>query len=223
MDSEDVSGSTDALSTYGTIAAGPPIVDSSKASNANENKHSNQEDDDSDQEILNDTARAKLAVVVPWKHLKPVVYGAAGLAVGAKRRDLEEAFGGNNGDDGVERFRKQFAASSMVPTTIPYGFQNTRSITHPRPSLKTVLYTAVSKLDSFLACDAHFVVAQKGSSSKTITMSIDPEKRGQKKNAANPESPFLGLSRWIFIPKWKITVIATLQLELKVLLFVTRF
>ncbi|KAI9341192.1 WD40-repeat-containing domain protein [Obelidium mucronatum] len=47
-------------------------------------------------------------------------------------------------------------------------------------------------------------------------MSIDPEKRG-KKNALAPESPFLGLSRWIFIPKWKITVIATLQLELKIL------
>ncbi|KAI9341194.1 hypothetical protein BDR26DRAFT_895269 [Obelidium mucronatum] len=163
-------------------------------------------EDFSDDEKYNEGGRASLPAIVPWRHMKNIVYSCSGIAVGTKR-DLDSV------DLGV--YRKQNAALNAFPTTIPYGFQNTRSITHPRPSLKSVLYTAVTKLDSFLSCDAHSVVIQKGNS-RPIAMSIDPEKRG-KKNALAPESPFLGLSRWIFIPKWKITVIATLQLELKIL------
>ncbi|KAI9349467.1 hypothetical protein DFJ73DRAFT_796190, partial [Zopfochytrium polystomum] len=93
----------------------------------------------------------------------------------------------------------------VLPITIPHGFQMTRSILHNKPTIKSVIYVSSTNSDSFAILDSHRA---------TIL-------RGSVKAASHPtnvsSSPVAGLNRWIYVKKWRVTVVATMHLELKLL------
>ncbi|KAJ3116726.1 hypothetical protein HK100_000993 [Physocladia obscura] len=163
----------------------------------------NENSKDSGDEIF-ETPAGNLPPIWPWKYLKRAL---ANITPGCKIN-----FSGID----IANFRKQNAAINSLTSIIPYGFQLSRSIIHPKPTIKSAIFTSTSKMDYFLISDNHNVHIHKGRS-KPVLMSTDLNRRGH--NSEIYTSVFTGLSRWTFISKWKMTVIATLQLELKVLCF----
>jgi hypothetical protein len=128
------------------------------------------------------------------------------------RKESEEHSGDppdddDEGDDG--EFRKLMQTLNQVPITIPHGFQISRTYLQPHPTVRDILHMPVSNnKDSFAILDNHFVHVIRDVG-HPIVMPISTDKKDAK-------SPVNGLSRWIFVKKWRVIIIATLQLELKV-------
>ena len=99
-------------------------------------------------------------------------------------------------------------AFTLISITIPHGFQLTKSILQPYPTVKNAIYLSSNSNDAFAVMDNESVSIIRGSV-RVLSFPIE-ETKDQKK------SPVLGLSRWIYVKKWRVTIAATLHLELKV-------
>ncbi|KAJ3297615.1 hypothetical protein HDU79_002789 [Rhizoclosmatium sp. JEL0117] len=97
----------------------------------------------------------------------------------------------------------------ILPITIPHGFQLLRTLVQPKPCVKSVINVSANNTDSFAVLDTYQARLIRG------TMKVAGISVGEEKSV--PDSHLTGLNRWIFISKWRITIIATLHLELKVL------
>ncbi|ORY36722.1 hypothetical protein BCR33DRAFT_855153 [Rhizoclosmatium globosum] len=148
--------------------------------------------------------RGNLPAIIPWKFMRSIVFSAAGIQPGTKK-DLDSM--------DIATIRKQQASSNTSPLSIPYGFQSCRSVKHHKPNLKSVLHASVTKMDCFVLLDAHSVSILRGNTRPVVMSTDSPDKLKKGMEV----SVFMGLNRWIFIPKWRMTVISTLQLELKIL------
>ncbi|KAJ3331609.1 hypothetical protein HDU76_002721, partial [Blyttiomyces sp. JEL0837] len=119
--------------------------------------------------------------------------------------------GGNENVGGRVTFHRTRARSKVkghqLPITIPHGFQLTRTLMQPKPTLRNVIYVSNTNNDAFLTQDAHSVCLVRGTV-KVMSMSTGGERE-------KSQSPVIGLSRWLFVKKWRITIVATMHLELK--------
>ncbi|KAJ3153369.1 WD repeat-containing protein 87 [Irineochytrium annulatum] len=125
--------------------------------------------------------------------------------------------GGGGGDDEEDEAARELqlarsinTSSHLIAITIPHGFQSQRTILMPKPSVRSVIYASSTNTDAFAAMDAHGVHIVRGA---VRVMNVPTG--GDKGIAAN--SPVAGLSRWIYVKKWRMTIVATLHLELKIL------
>ncbi|KAI9327102.1 hypothetical protein BDR26DRAFT_901586 [Obelidium mucronatum] len=100
-------------------------------------------------------------------------------------------------------------SSHILPITIPHGFQLLRTLLQPKPSVKTVINVSSNNTDSFAVLDSCCAQLIRG------TMRVASISVGEERSV--PDSHLTGLNKWIYISKFKVTVIATLHLELKVL------
>ncbi|TPX65902.1 hypothetical protein CcCBS67573_g07987 [Chytriomyces confervae] len=148
--------------------------------------------DDSSDEEYEALVRTKLPSIVPWRVLKRK-FGRVNVH-GMDPNEISET-------------RKRNMASIAMAPTIPYGFQITRTLYHPKPCLKSVLFASATQMDCFVSLDPHQVHVLRGHGRPVV---LDCQVKAKA-------TAFTAVSRWLFIPKWKVTVISTLQLELKLL------
>ncbi|KAJ3232785.1 WD repeat-containing protein 87 [Chytriomyces hyalinus] len=148
--------------------------------------------DDSSDEEYEALVRTKLPSIIPWRVLKRK-FGRVNVP-GMDPNEISET-------------RKRNMASIAMAPTIPYGFQITRTVYHPKPCLKSVLFASATQMDCFVSLDPQQVHVLRGHGRPVV---LDCQVKGKT-------TAFTAVSRWLFIPKWKLTVISTLQLELKLL------
>ncbi|KAJ3113702.1 WD repeat-containing protein 87 [Physocladia obscura] len=115
----------------------------------------------------------------------------------------------NENEDRKEDEEESGEKSHVLQVSIPHGFQLIRTLTQPKPLVKSVLNTSANNADSFAILDSYYAQMVRGAR-KVASISVGDEK-------GVPSSHLSGLSRWIFIEKYRLTIIATLHLELKVL------
>ncbi|KAL2915602.1 hypothetical protein HK105_204787 [Polyrhizophydium stewartii] len=84
-----------------------------------------------------------------------------------------------------------------------------RTMTHPKSVLKSVVYMPFGETERFASQDAHYAHVWRGST-HILKVATRPNKD------ALPTS-VTGLNKWLYINKWRILIIATLHLELKIL------
>ncbi|KAJ3215458.1 WD repeat-containing protein 87 [Dinochytrium kinnereticum] len=123
----------------------------------------------------------------------------------------------NDGDDDDSGFRNRHhpaRGSTLVAITIPHGFQQLRTLLMPKPTLKSVIYVSSTNNDAFAALDSHGVHLVRGT---VRVMNLTTQGGVDGKGRDIGSSPVAGLSRWIYVRKWRMTIIATLHLELKIL------
>ncbi|KAJ3412758.1 hypothetical protein HDV05_000279 [Chytridiales sp. JEL 0842] len=160
-------------------------------------------------------------LVQPWRKTQRVLQSMGVMVVGqsSTSEDVEPTQSrkgsfpnsgsdpdGLHDDDGAD-----YEQSNQNSITIPHGFQLSRSYLQPHPTVKDILFlgTGSSNKDSFAVMDHHTV--------NVIREFGPPINLPITNDSKNKSSPVSGLSRWVFIKKWRVVVIATLQLELKIL------
>ncbi|KAJ3100249.1 WD repeat-containing protein 87 [Phlyctochytrium planicorne] len=126
-----------------------------------------------------------------------------------EEEEEEEGLGGSVGYRRQARQPLGASGSHLIAITIPHGFQQVRTLLMPKPTLKSVIYVSSTNTDAFAALDTHGVHLVRGTV-RVMNMATGGDK-------GNVQTPVAGLSRWIYIKKWRMTIIATLHLELKIL------
>ncbi|KAI8848626.1 hypothetical protein BC829DRAFT_417412 [Chytridium lagenaria] len=99
----------------------------------------------------------------------------------------------------------------QIAITIPHGFQQIRTLLMPKPTIRSVLYVSSTHTDAFAAMDSHGVHLVRGTV-RVMNLSTAGGAADGKTG-----SSVAGLSRWIYVKRWRMTIIATLHLELKIL------
>ncbi|KAJ3043529.1 WD repeat-containing protein 87 [Rhizophlyctis rosea] len=106
------------------------------------------------------------------------------------------------------------------PLLIPHGFQLSRTIPHPNPSLRSVLFIPGSGAERFVTLDRRFVWKWRDNAKEVrldtkevvgVGVLMGDEKRGREGKGVE------GLCRWIWVAKWKCFIVGTDGLELKTL------
>jgi hypothetical protein len=118
----------------------------------------------------------------------------------------------NTSTDDMETRAKHSQDSSNIranlSVTIPHGFQIVRTYQQSRP-LKRALYVSSNQMDAFATLDTHRVEVHRGNAKiASVELGVDGQGR---------TSHLSGLIKWLYIKKWKMTVIATSYLELKLI------
>ncbi|KAI9099874.1 hypothetical protein DFS34DRAFT_511693 [Phlyctochytrium arcticum] len=151
-------------------------------------------------------------VIQPWRSIKRLIAAvlakaptqstsAAGSHVSLSSKEHVQGRSGTLSPQPTQQ-------ATILPVTIPHGFQLARHLGHHRPTVKTALYIPSPHVERFATLDSHHVNIWRGSRSLQIPTGGD---RGAAKTTV------AGLSRWLYIAKWKVIIIATLHLELKIL------
>ncbi|KAJ3241679.1 WD repeat-containing protein 87 [Chytriomyces hyalinus] len=112
-------------------------------------------------------------------------------------------------DDEDQQSATDEKSTHILPITIPHGFQLVRSLMQPKSCVKSVINVSSNTTDTFAVLDTYNAQLVRGAM-KVARISVGEEK-------GVPDSPLTGLNRWFYVKKWRITVIATLHLELKIL------
>ncbi|TPX75061.1 hypothetical protein CcCBS67573_g03666 [Chytriomyces confervae] len=112
-------------------------------------------------------------------------------------------------DDEDQHSATDEKSSHILPITIPHGFQLVRNLMQPKSCVKSVINVSSNTTDTFAVLDTYNAQLVRGAM-KVARISVGEEK-------GVPDSPLTGLNRWFYVKKWRITVIATLHLELKIL------
>ncbi|KAI8806100.1 hypothetical protein BJ742DRAFT_870659 [Cladochytrium replicatum] len=100
--------------------------------------------------------------------------------------------------------------STSLSITIPHGFQLVRSILHPKANVKSVLYlSSAASADTFAIMDAHFLQLLRGST-RMFKMPATLDR-------SSTESSVGAVSQWLYIPQWKIIIVSTRHLQLRIL------
>ncbi|KAG5461494.1 MAG: hypothetical protein BJ554DRAFT_6303 [Olpidium bornovanus] len=128
------------------------------------------------------------------------------------------------GDAGEQGKRSR---GTVLPITIPYGFQLVRTLPHARPTLKSAMFVphpSRPSLNTVVSLDTHNVHIWRGATrvkklNITVTQSHaagDSPARPRAAAAAGP-SVVQGVSKWIYVKKHNVFIVATMQLSLMVL------
>jgi hypothetical protein len=120
--------------------------------------------------------------------------------------------------------------SHVLPITIPHGFQTIRNLTAPKPSLKSVLYisSTPTQSDAFWMQDAHHLhVTRNGVKVQSLSTLAETSRHAPATPSGGSTSgagvvgargsAVGGLSRWVYVKKWRVAIIATSHLELKIM------
>ncbi|KAJ3023368.1 WD repeat-containing protein 87 [Thoreauomyces humboldtii] len=122
------------------------------------------------------------ALILPWRHILKKVRARASSSHHA-------------------------ATASVLPTTIPHGFQISRNLPHPRPTLRSAIYIPGIQ-DRIASVDSHFVHLWRNSTKVSSTPLAS--------NAKGPRPAISGMCQWVFCADLKVLFIATAHLEIKV-------
>ncbi|KAK5673346.1 hypothetical protein QVD99_000798 [Batrachochytrium dendrobatidis] len=101
------------------------------------------------------------------------------------------------------------AYSNTNNICIPHGFQLVRTMYHQNASLKSILFMAFGEAERFVSFDTQNAHLWRG---RTHVLKV-----GVRQNKESLHTSVTGINHWVFIPKWRIIVISTLHLELKIL------
>ncbi|KNC99867.1 uncharacterized protein SPPG_05240 [Spizellomyces punctatus DAOM BR117] len=164
-------------------------------------------------EILDETQLVGL-LIQPWRTIKRQIASIVARSPHFSSSPSSSQFGLAGTQSLVKSgtFRSASPSSNptpVLPTTIPHGFQPARVLPHHRPTVKSAIYISSPHNDRIASLDSHNVNIWRGST-RIAQIANGGEKGTAKTSVA-------GLSRWLYVAKWKVVVIATLHLELKIL------
>ncbi|TPX65187.1 hypothetical protein SpCBS45565_g05356 [Spizellomyces sp. 'palustris'] len=164
-------------------------------------------------EILDETQLVGL-LIQPWRTIKRQIASIVARSPHFSSSPSSSQFGlaGTQSHIKSGTFRSASPSSNptpVLPTTIPHGFQQARILPHHRPTVKSAIYISSPHNDRIASLDSHNVNIWRGST-RVAQIANGGEKGTAKTSVA-------GLSRWLYVAKWKVVVIATLHLELKIL------
>ncbi|KAL7751331.1 hypothetical protein RI367_003191 [Sorochytrium milnesiophthora] len=116
---------------------------------------------------------------------------------------------------------QQFSGQ-VLPITIPHGFQLIRSLLHANNTIRSVLHTpSISSYDAFVSLDPQNVHCWNGQARiRKLPVVVDPYEKDDNTSLSEGGSGLAGLvgiTRWLWIKKYRIFVVATSQLQLKTL------
>ncbi|KAI9190859.1 uncharacterized protein BJ171DRAFT_605914 [Polychytrium aggregatum] len=113
---------------------------------------------------------------------------------------------------------------AVLPITIPHGIQLLRTLPHSRPTLKSVLFVPASITSEMLVTlDSHHVHIWRGGSRvrkvrTDVEHKVETKSRDTRQPGNGGQSQSLnGISKWVYVEKWRVYIIATSQLTLRVL------
>ncbi|KAJ3128530.1 hypothetical protein HK098_004160 [Nowakowskiella sp. JEL0407] len=112
--------------------------------------------------------------------------------------------------------------STAISMTIPHGFQLIRSLEHSKPTLKSVIYVPpTTTTELFVSLDTHNLHVWRGSNRirkintagiQTVKINDLPISKG-----GTGQAGVFGINRWKYVDSLKIFVVASTQLQLRVL------
>ncbi|KAI8926073.1 WD40-repeat-containing domain protein [Entophlyctis helioformis] len=127
-------------------------------------------------------------------------------------------------DQQQQQQQQQQANAASLPITITHGFQLLRTLANPRPTIKSVLYIPNSSM--FVSLDSSYIYLWKGGA-RIHKVSTQPEndKNGRRQPSkkgsgmsGNGHLPgVVAISKWIYLDRQRVYIVANTRLELKVL------
>ncbi|KAJ3107610.1 WD repeat-containing protein 87 [Phlyctochytrium planicorne] len=157
--------------------------------------------------------------IQPWKLVRPALV----TLISIKGNTSKESTANN--------FTQDLEDSSNVNVshmTIPYGFQLIRQLVHSRPTLRNALYVpAATSAELFVTLDSHYVHIWRGTAKvkkySTVPMTgasavTSKKDRGASSSFENREegAGAYGIEKLIFIEKFRLYVVFSNQLQLKI-------
>ncbi|KAJ3192599.1 hypothetical protein HDU67_005412 [Dinochytrium kinnereticum] len=155
--------------------------------------------------------------IQPWKTIR------AGLATlitlkGSSKPDPEAR---DNLAEGEEN-----PTASSIHMTIPYGFQLVRQLVHSRPTVRSAMFVpAATSTELFVTLDTHYVHVWRGSAKVKKYPTIPMASTQVRKREGRPSSfesreeglGAYGIDKLVFIEKYRLYVVFSTQLQLKLL------
>lgn len=156
------------------------------------------------------------SLIAPWRKLQKSIKSSLPkilltLAPSYSRSDIKKRSTPVNIIKELNNLKHDASQTQSVPAlpiVIPYGFMQTKSIPHPHEALKLAIHVPGAHGEIYATADSKNVYLWRGSV-KLSTFSVS--------GAKSPDNSCFGLTKWIYIKKWRIIVLATSQLELKIL------
>ncbi|KAI8922681.1 hypothetical protein BC831DRAFT_418144 [Entophlyctis helioformis] len=99
--------------------------------------------------------------------------------------------------------------ATSLNINIPHGCQLVRTMLHTKTTLKSVVYMPFGEVERFASADPQFAHIWRGPT-HVLKVAI-------RQNKDTQPTSVTGLNRWLYIRKWRILIISTLHLELKIL------
>jgi WD40 repeat protein len=135
-------------------------------------------------------------LILPWSEVVPIIKGS-----------LERELFVPTDSDELTRPDKH------INTSIPNGFQFIKNVGLGRKNMNSVLFMPTGESERFAVLDNHF--AHFYNSNQLYGKFIVAQQRG---NNFNPiKAQFVGTERWIYISPWKLLIISTSSMELKII------
>jgi hypothetical protein len=143
----------------------------------------------------------------------------------------------------TQQQQQPLANAHILSLTLPHGFQLVRTILHPRPTIRSAIYMPLNaQADLFVTLDTHNFNVFKGSvrtrkcpinmighrdATNTSQSNSQQNASGARSNGKSfgtrggpgqTESSRVqfGISKWVYHKKWKIFILATTHLQLRV-------
>eukprot|EP00842_Homolaphlyctis_polyrhiza_P000006 jgi/Hompol1/1005/HPOL_004808-RA len=157
------------------------------------------------------------------------VTGRLSRSIGASMSQLARASGNappNTAESTTTQIQPQSSGQSsmpILPITIPHGFQQLRTLSNARPTIQSVLYIPNSSM--FVSQDSTHIQLWKGGVRIHKISTQEDKIRG---NGSQPKSGssysgnaslpgVIAITKWLYVDKQRIYIIANARLELKVL------
>ncbi|KAJ3336611.1 hypothetical protein HDU91_001726, partial [Kappamyces sp. JEL0680] len=154
--------------------------------------------DSDDESYARSSASHDSNLIQPWNYVKTVIQ----KTVGSK---AVEVAGSQDGE-----------TKSMVPITLSHGFQPIRTMENLKPGIRGVHYLPGSSM--FVSLDKEWLSLWKGGTRIQRIPAIPPPPSTTKTLEVKKSIEGLyGFSKWVYIETLRIYVVASQQLELKVL------
>jgi hypothetical protein len=101
-------------------------------------------------------------------------------------------------------------------TAIPNGFQMLRSFANSNTGINSILYIPIGDTERFVTLDATYAHLWKNGNHY---MKISAARLKSKNTIL---TPFSGVEKWIFVNQWKLVILSTSAMELRVFCYLFR-
>lgn len=159
--------------------------------------------------------RGDLPVIQPWSDVKAIIAPMIGVKIQA---DADAENDDTSGKQPVEQATDSMMANS---STLSHGFQTMRTMEHSMPTVRSVLYIPHSAIH--VSLDANHVHMWKGAvklHKLTATPPRDKNLASVNQSGLSKDkylSGLMGISKWMYDPSKRIYIVATKQLQIKIL------
>ena len=99
---------------------------------------------------------------------------------------------------------------------LPQGFIPLKILRTSKPTLRNAQYVPYNmSMETIVTLDSHQCIVWKGSQrAHTLSTHVGHKKDGKK------QSSMAGIRNWVFVQAWSVFIIANMQMEMKVFLFI---